>query len=256
MGDDYVNNKSNCDVIFEFSPKFAENTVNRNSRINGKWGKEEKSSQIKFPFDLGSAFKLFILLQDDCFKVAVDENHFIDYEHREDISKIKWMEINNVEIDFIEYRIDPRFIRVKPSPALSKCLYKPRVPLFLSLKGKMSPNLMIFLSGRPDLRSNRFTIDLCQAQSIALHFNVRFDEQCIVINSFDEEWHEEERFYNYFPFEPGLNFDLIFFIKSDKFLISINGHHCIDFNHRLLPIESLDEIKIKGDLILNSIGFS
>lgn len=69
------------DVVFHFNPRFHEQQIVRNSNLDGCWGPEERDGG--FPFVPGRRFELKILVEEDSFKVAVDGNHLLEYEHRE-----------------------------------------------------------------------------------------------------------------------------------------------------------------------------
>lgn len=68
------------DVVFHLNPRFHEQQIVRNSSLNGRWGPEERDGG--FPFVQGNRFELKILVEEDGFKVAVDGNHLLEYEHR------------------------------------------------------------------------------------------------------------------------------------------------------------------------------
>ncbi|XP_051507426.1 galectin-3 [Myxocyprinus asiaticus] len=68
------------DVVFHFNPRFHEHTIVRNSELGGCWGPEEREGG--FPFVQGRQFELKILVETDGFKVAVDDIHLLEYEHR------------------------------------------------------------------------------------------------------------------------------------------------------------------------------
>lgn len=74
---DFINDE---DVVFHFNPRFPEQTVVRNSCLDGCWGPEERDGF--FPFVPGRRFEIKILVEEDTFKVAVDGNHLLEYEHR------------------------------------------------------------------------------------------------------------------------------------------------------------------------------
>ncbi|KAL0969426.1 hypothetical protein UPYG_G00227240 [Umbra pygmaea] len=67
-------------VVFHFNPRFYEQQIVRNSNLDGSWGPEERDGV--FPFVQGQRFELKILVEEDSFKVAVDGNHILEYEHR------------------------------------------------------------------------------------------------------------------------------------------------------------------------------
>uniref|UniRef100_A0A452E8A4 Galectin n=1 Tax=Capra hircus TaxID=9925 RepID=A0A452E8A4_CAPHI len=75
--------KRGNDVAFHFNPRFNENNkrvIVCNSRLNNNWGKEER--QMFFPFESGKPFKIQVLVEPDLFKVAVNDAHLLQYNHR------------------------------------------------------------------------------------------------------------------------------------------------------------------------------
>lgn len=69
------------DVAFHFNPRFAENTVVRNTHTSGAWGNMEREHNT-FPFSPGVPFDMIVLCENEQFKVAVNNQHFIEYKHR------------------------------------------------------------------------------------------------------------------------------------------------------------------------------
>ncbi|XP_029983333.1 galectin-3b [Sphaeramia orbicularis] len=72
------------DLAFHFNPRFNEGgrqVIVRNSRIDQKWGKEERDLSA-FPFAPGQSFELKILCTDTGFRVAVNNSHLLEYRHR------------------------------------------------------------------------------------------------------------------------------------------------------------------------------
>ncbi|KAG8561028.1 hypothetical protein GDO81_015222, partial [Engystomops pustulosus] len=83
------------DIAFHFNPRFDErpNVVVRNSMSRGNWGSEERKSP-KFPFVQNQPFKLQILFEPDCYKVAVNNENLFQYNHRlKNFSKINVIRI-------------------------------------------------------------------------------------------------------------------------------------------------------------------
>ncbi|XP_066464383.1 galectin-3 [Eleutherodactylus coqui] len=78
-----VNFNHGRDIAFHFNPRFDEkpNTIVCNSMIGGGWGNEERQCP-KFPFQKGQGFKLQILFDQDCYKVAVNNEGICQYPHR------------------------------------------------------------------------------------------------------------------------------------------------------------------------------
>ncbi|XP_053526052.1 galectin-3 [Artibeus jamaicensis] len=75
--------KRGNDVAFHFNPRFNENNkrvIVCNSKLNSSWGREERQSV--FPFESGKPFKIQVLVESDHFKVAVNDAHLLQYNHR------------------------------------------------------------------------------------------------------------------------------------------------------------------------------
>ncbi|XP_027997510.2 galectin-3 [Eptesicus fuscus] len=83
--------KRGNDVAFHFNPRFNENNkrvIVCNSNVNNNWGQEER--QTIFPFESGKPFKIQVLVELDHFKVAVNDAHLLQYNHRvKNLSEIK-----------------------------------------------------------------------------------------------------------------------------------------------------------------------
>nr|KAG5700736.1 hypothetical protein BaRGS_029101 [Batillaria attramentaria] len=74
-----------ADVNFHFDVRKinagCQSVVVRNHKSAGTWGPEEREASY-FPFVRNSAFDLIILADPVCFKVAVNNQHFIQFPHR------------------------------------------------------------------------------------------------------------------------------------------------------------------------------
>ncbi|XP_049715944.1 galectin-9-like isoform X3 [Elephas maximus indicus] len=78
----HINLRSGSDIAFHLNPRFNENTVVRNTQINGSWGSEERWLPGKMPFNRGQNFLVQILCESLCFRVAVNNQHLCEYNHR------------------------------------------------------------------------------------------------------------------------------------------------------------------------------
>ncbi|XP_036774399.2 galectin-3 [Manis pentadactyla] len=75
--------KRGNDVAFHFNPRFNEDNrrvIVCNTKLDNTWGKEERQSV--FPFEIGKPFKIQVLVESDHFKVAVNDAHLLQYNHR------------------------------------------------------------------------------------------------------------------------------------------------------------------------------
>ncbi|KAG8122709.1 hypothetical protein E2320_018260 [Naja naja] len=131
--------------------------------------------------------------------------------------------------------------------------------VFLRWEGEpLSPNLanlpeLTFLSRIPlPAAENGLAVALLQID-IAFHFNVRFDQNCIVCNSHEKgSWQQEERKYD-MVFRTGHPFQIQFVVNSSSYVVLVDGKPCLEFKHRI-PLSRVDTIGISGELDV-SIGF-
>ncbi|KAL6488136.1 hypothetical protein MHYP_G00047650 [Metynnis hypsauchen] len=91
------------DIVFHFNPRFPEQTVVRNTYLEGDWGPEEREGG--FPFEEGRQFELKILVEEDVFKVAVDGEHLLEYKHR--VGGLEEVTLVRVAGDVTLYSIAP-----------------------------------------------------------------------------------------------------------------------------------------------------
>ncbi|GMT31613.1 hypothetical protein PFISCL1PPCAC_22910 [Pristionchus fissidentatus] len=104
------------------------------------------------------------------------------------------------------------------------------------------------IQAMPDMDCSRFYVNIAKwCSGIALHFNPRFDEKCVVRNShIDGKWGKEER-QGAFPLKAGVIFDLEIKNELNAFQILIDGEEFCSYTHRLEPCE-LCTIQISGDV--------
>ncbi|XP_070082528.1 galectin-5-like isoform X2 [Equus caballus] len=90
----YINLRSGCDIAFQLKTCFNDNTVIRNTQINGTWGSEERGLPGEMPFTQGWSFSVGIKCEEHCLKVEVDGQHLCDYDHRlKDLPSIDVLEV-------------------------------------------------------------------------------------------------------------------------------------------------------------------
>ncbi|XP_069787087.1 galectin-8-like isoform X2 [Narcine bancroftii] len=82
------------DLPLHLSPRFRERAFVRNSYLNQSWGEEEKKIAY-FPFNPEAYFEVIIYCGSDCFKIAANGEHLVEYKHRfTDLNKIDMLEID------------------------------------------------------------------------------------------------------------------------------------------------------------------
>ncbi|XP_005402983.2 PREDICTED: galectin-5-like [Chinchilla lanigera] len=90
----HINLHAGTNIAFHLNPRFNENTVVRNTQIRGSWGSEERSLPVNIPFIPGHSFKVEIICEAHCYRVAVDGQHLLEYTHRiKDLAAINALEV-------------------------------------------------------------------------------------------------------------------------------------------------------------------
>lgn len=133
------------------------------------------------------------------------------------------------------------------------------LPYSGNIPGGLRPDLEIEIEGTIPQQSNGFGVNLCQGPQLEpntlLHLNVRFKENCAVLNSMQNKvWGGEERKPIHQAFEKGKQFELRIKVESQGFKVKVNGHHFADFNHRL-PKEMGQFLVVSGELTVNFIKY-
>ncbi|MFH4979139.1 hypothetical protein AB6A40_005848 [Gnathostoma spinigerum] len=133
------------------------------------------------------------------------------------------------------------------------------VPYISRLSEKLKPGRILVVSGDTATNAARFAINLTvdtpqdELSNIALHFNVRFDEKQVVINTMKNgEWGKEERIWN--PYKPGDKFDIRIRAHENHFETIIE-QKVYEYKHRL-PLGSIRFLNIRGDCMLSAVRWS
>jgi len=234
------------DIGLHFDVRFDSQQVVRNTYIQGDWGGEEDHGD--FPFKRAAAFEVIINAEDDCYKIAVNGRHFTEFYYRMDRD----------DADRIQITGDVTIGCIRVSGG--KSLYNNDVPNEYTegIPGGLRDGKLIFMSGIPNPRPSRFSLNLqCgdfPESDIALHFNPRFDCEEVVRNTrVDGGWPEEERDQPYFPFRPNHPFDIVIRCAPGEFQIFVNGDHFCNFAHRLADFDCMDTLKVEGDVEITHV---
>ncbi|MED6261929.1 hypothetical protein ATANTOWER_012090 [Ataeniobius toweri] len=102
MGFNLVVSRSR-DIAFHMNPRVKEGAVVRNTRTDGKWGKEDRELSMN-PFMEGQYFDMSIRCGNQRFKVFVNGQHLFDFSHRMSFGEIDKLEIEgDVQISYIHF---------------------------------------------------------------------------------------------------------------------------------------------------------
>jgi len=72
---------TNQDIALHFNPRFGGAAVVCNTKKGNAWGAEERKAPY-FPFAGNTNFEIIILCDPQCYKVAVNGRHLLEYAHR------------------------------------------------------------------------------------------------------------------------------------------------------------------------------
>ncbi|KAL6477715.1 hypothetical protein MHYP_G00135500 [Metynnis hypsauchen] len=136
-------------------------------------------------------------------------------------------------------------------PALS-------VPYDLALPSGVFDKMLITIQGEVKPDAKLFTVDLGRNKDIALHFNVRFNEdgkQVIVRNSMiGNKWGQEERAVPSFPFVQGKPFEMKILCTQTEFKVAVNKSHLLEFKHRIRELNQIKQVSVYRDVTLSYVN--
>ncbi|KAM6466489.1 galectin-9 [Liasis olivaceus] len=119
--------------------------------------------------------------------------------------------------------------------------------------------MTVIVSGNVLKNCRRFAINFQSGRSqvplsdIAFHFNVRFDQKCVVCNSHEKGgWQYEERNYD-MVFRKGHPFEIRFLVNDTSYVVFIDGRQYLEFKHRI-AFSQVDTIAVSGALDMVSIN--
>lgn len=130
------------------------------------------------------------------------------------------------------------------------------------IQGTLQDGSIITIQGSVNPNAQGWNINLTSGpgdlgtSDIALHFNPRYPENCVVRNSFrNGNWENEDRSApNAPPVGPGQSFEAIILVTNADYKIAFNGRHFCEFPHRL-PKDRVTHVVMKGDIQVNNVTF-
>nr|XP_022330659.1 uncharacterized protein LOC111128968 [Crassostrea virginica] len=223
----------NDDIALHFNPRKTTGEVVLNSRYGGAWQSEEKVA-LPGVFWSNRPFQV---------KVETKRNKFKIYVNGVDLAKYKIR--GNVE--------DVHAVQVKGDVFLLETLLLKRLikPVWERLTGGIRPGTWVTLQGTPKKNWQQFVVNFALDDTldgdIAFHFNVRRGARQVVRNHRQSgAWGREETVTPFFAFDSEATFEIVFFVKEEKFLIYFNGKLFFEFVHRV-PVERITHIYMDGD---------
>ncbi|XP_040192611.1 galectin-9 [Rana temporaria] len=266
----------NEDIAFHFNPRFDGGLIVCNTKEKS-WGKEEHKREL--PFHRGQPFEIRILVTQQDYKVSVNRNHVLEYDHRIPIQRVNNLSIHGcVSLSCVDIQapgggfapqqfpgggmynpaFPPQpFPGSNPFPAAEQHSTHFAIPYKTNIHGGLYPSKVIVISGAVTGHPKRFHVNLKFNGGTAFHFNPRFDEHSIVRNSkLNDSWGNEERQMPSFGigFAAGQGFVIEIVCEQHAFRVNVNGKHVCNFNHRV-PLNQINTLEIEGDVALQHVQF-
>ncbi|XP_041352679.1 32 kDa beta-galactoside-binding lectin-like isoform X2 [Gigantopelta aegis] len=229
---------SESDIAFHFNPRTTQNEVIRNS-FAGDWQDEEKH-QPDFPFWEGRTFQLRIYVTPDEYKVMVNGQDFIDYNHRMPFEQVRFLELNE-EAEYHDVTIQNSM----------------GTPYYGEFRSGLQVGNAIRVRGATNMDANNFGIYFncdCDGETTGFVFNPRQSEEEVVRNAKFGDWGDEERSQPDFPFTPGDFFDILFIATEGRFNVYVNEKFFTSFDYRC-DVEDMKYLAITGDVTLADVQF-
>lgn len=242
------------DAYVHINPRFSENVIVRNSKLNGKWGEEERSRSIG-PLCSSPTFEMMILFNQQSCSIASNGVHLFKYFYRMPMDEIEGIGIIG-DIDVHSVIVQPNSIQFSANYIRPIEIRNPRSP-FITPLTRCESGLAVTISGKPLQNADFFNVNFENETVIFFHISCRLKEKAVVRNSKGSnfKWHSEERSLSYFPFKEGLSFDMYITVAEGEYLVAINSEFFFRFKHRILPLGLISQFSIKGDIDIHSVKF-
>lgn len=231
------------DVVLHVNPRFDQNELVLNSAPNGNWGGE-----VRAPLGMtrGHPFSMIIMVTQQCFKVAINNQHRADFQHR--------MPLNAAEL--VTIKGDVNLTHVQVYPGVGTYTQPWRFAMETPVQMNVFPGRVITINGRVNNNASRFEFNLLTGNyngaDVAFHFNPRFDQREAVRNSCQGGgWGPEEK-HGGFPLQPGQQFEIQIVCFPEHYQVNCNGQAWYTFRHRL-PYQQVQALQVKGDVQIASV---
>jgi len=241
-------------IALHINPRLAEGTLVRNSLVNGSWGNEEKHGQILF--QRGAPFELAIEVRQDKYVVRINGHNAFDYAHRIPLYEVARLELQGqMNINRISYS--------NSYQPIGNELQNPRVPFSMPLVNGAQPGRLIQIRLVP--QHGRFVINLQNgadpngSNDIQFHVSIRWDDpnsggRPVVIrtNCQGGNWGAEEKDHHHFPFQQGVEAEVLILLDPQEWKMAVNGQHFVSMAHRA-PFQHANHVNVNGNVQVRSI---
>lgn len=119
-----VDPATDADIALHLNPRLEQNYIVRNSRLKGKWGREETTSSYKIDLYKKPSFKFTIFVSPSEYLISMNDKYFTSYKHRIPTAKVIALVVTgNVVVDSVKTTEEQEFpIMVLEYPNGVPCL--------------------------------------------------------------------------------------------------------------------------------------
>jgi len=233
------------DILLHVNPRVNDHQLVLNAAPGGGWGGEDRKP---LTIQRGQPFSLIIMVTEQAFKVAVNNQHTADFPHR--------MPLTAAEI--VTVKGDVHLTNVHVYPGMSVQHGQPwRFAMETPVPVNVFPGRVITISGRASSNATRFEFNLLtgtfNGADVAFHFNPRFNQNEAVRNSCQGGgWGAEEK-QGGFPLHPGQPFEIQIICFPEHYQVNCNGQPWFTYRHRL-PFQNVQALQVKGDVTITNVS--
>jgi Galactoside-binding lectin len=179
----------NSDIAMMIFCNFGDGKVGRSSLVNGNWNETEDYAKVSNPIKRGEDFNFHILVGDDRFHVSINDESFCTYNFKTAVKEIKAISVSG-DVESIS-QVDHKLVFPSIYPLVNNDT--PDVTFSGMIPRKFQPGHVTIMSGvasgNPQGEFVIFFLENDSSRQL-IHFNSRFDQQDVVINTMngDDEY--------------------------------------------------------------------
>lgn len=220
-----------------------------NSFLNSQW-----RETFKYDIDsmgVGEDFRVYVLVSEEKFHVALNDKHLCYYQHQAPVDAIRTVLVSG-DLEKIT-QVDHRRTYPSPWPPIQENF--PTASFSSDVPYEFLPGTVIVLKMKPSGSSDgsffiRFNDRGTKKQ--LFHFNPRFAQRVIVVNTmtdslkyiesikeilgviilFSFRWLKDEKRFTSFPFRLNKQFQLAIAMTSSCFKVAVDGKHLLSYDYR------------------------
>lgn len=232
------------DVILHVNPRVNDRQLVLNAAPGGGWGQEERKP---LPISHGQPFTMIIMVSEQGFKIAVNNQHVADFNHRMQFQAA----------DMVTVKGDISLAQVQVYAGMGGQHGQPwRFAMNTPVPINVFPGRVLYINGRSNNNASRFEFNLLNGThdgaDVAFHFNPRFDQREAIRNACQGGgWGAEEK-QGGFPLQSGQDFEIQIVCFPEHYQVNCNGQPWFTFRHRM-SYQAVQALQVKGDVTISNV---